>query len=114
MPIADGACAARSRREKEVDVLLSSTTTNAEIVHNPHRQTRHNLCHSVPAGRLVSNRTLSEGIEVMSSSTVQLFLLLSASLSLVFRKLGRRVSLIVLVSFFSLLQALLLRTWVGS
>ena len=34
MPIVDGACAARSRREKEVDVLLSSTTTNEEIDRN--------------------------------------------------------------------------------
>ncbi len=33
---ADGACEARSRREEEVDAWSSSTTTNAEIVHNPH------------------------------------------------------------------------------
>ena len=33
---ADGACEARSRQEEEVDAWPSSTTTNAEIVHNPH------------------------------------------------------------------------------
>ncbi len=32
----NGACEARSRREEEVDVLPSTTTTNAEIVRNPH------------------------------------------------------------------------------
>ena len=42
-----GACEARSRQEEEGDAWPSSTTTNAEIVHNPHRQTRHNLCYSV-------------------------------------------------------------------
>jgi len=42
-----GACEARSRKEEEGDEWPSSTTTNAEIVHNPHRQTRHNLCYSV-------------------------------------------------------------------
>jgi len=35
MAIADGACAARSRREKEDDALPSSTTTNEEIARNP-------------------------------------------------------------------------------
>ena len=33
---AEGACEARSRREEEDDAWPSSTTTNAEIVHNPH------------------------------------------------------------------------------
>ncbi len=33
---ADGACEARSRQEEEDDAWASSTTTNAEIVHNPH------------------------------------------------------------------------------
>ena len=33
---ADGACEARSRQEEEDDAWPSSTTTNAEIVHNPH------------------------------------------------------------------------------
>ncbi len=33
---ADGACEAWSRREEEDDAWPSSTTTNAEIVHNPH------------------------------------------------------------------------------
>ena len=36
MMYADGACEARSRQEEEADALPSSTTTNAEIVHNPH------------------------------------------------------------------------------
>ena len=36
MMFADGACEARSRQEEEVDAWPSSTTTNAEIVHNPH------------------------------------------------------------------------------
>jgi len=31
----DGACEARSRQEEEGDAWPSSTTTNAEIVHNP-------------------------------------------------------------------------------
>ena len=35
MAIADGACAARSRREEEGDALPSSTTTNEEIARNP-------------------------------------------------------------------------------
>ncbi len=38
---ADGACEARSRQEEEDDAWSSSTTTNAEIVHKPHLQTRH-------------------------------------------------------------------------
>jgi len=33
---ADRACEARSRQEEEVDAWPSSTTTNAEIVRNPH------------------------------------------------------------------------------
>ena len=33
---ADGACEARSRQEEEDDAWPSSTTTNAEIVRNPH------------------------------------------------------------------------------
>ena len=32
----NGACEARSRREEEVDAGLSATTSNAEIVRNPH------------------------------------------------------------------------------
>ena len=36
MMYADGACEARSRQEEEDDAWPSSTTTNAEIVHNPH------------------------------------------------------------------------------
>ena len=36
MMFADGVCEARSRQEEEVDAWPSSTTTNAEIVRNPH------------------------------------------------------------------------------
>ena len=36
MMYADGACEARSRQEEEGDAWPSSTTTNEEIVHNPH------------------------------------------------------------------------------
>ena len=36
MMYADGACEARSRQEEEDDAWPSLTTTNAEIVHNPH------------------------------------------------------------------------------
>ena len=36
MMFVDGACEARSKQEEEDDVLPSSTTTNAEIIHNPH------------------------------------------------------------------------------
>ena len=35
MTFAEGACEARSRREEKVDAWPSSTTTHAEIVHNP-------------------------------------------------------------------------------
>ena len=36
LTFADGACEARSRQGEEVDAWPSSTTTNAEIVHNLH------------------------------------------------------------------------------
>ena len=37
VPSADGARAPRSRREEKVDARASSTTSNAEIGHDPHR-----------------------------------------------------------------------------
>jgi len=37
VPSADGAREARSRREEEVDARASSTTSNEEIGHDPHR-----------------------------------------------------------------------------
>ena len=54
MMFADWACEARSRQEENIDAWPSSTTTNAEIVHNSHLPSgvATGLCQSYPsAGR---------------------------------------------------------------
>jgi len=56
VPSADGSRESRSRREEEVDARASSTTSNAEIGHDPHRpeglRRRFAACVSPPPARV--------------------------------------------------------------